>query len=348
MLPSASAHAEAGVLPPPLRCVVPPQLGPAGGTTIPANNPAFLFEAAIFNQVVARPIDAVALVLREEGGAEIPIALEPLTGSVVPGYQQGNQNERYLIRPRRTLTPGPVYLGFNDDCGPVGQVRREYRYTVGPAQPLPTRLGTPRQTDPGIVDPACGLRTAAFVVDLSPELAAFPLIRLEVRAPDGRWLTAGVRRQDPGRLEGSLLVACSAAMEAPSYLHRGETEVTLLAEVLGAPPLPPITLAITSDCARDAGCEKPDAATDRGPLAGDDTRAPPDGPDFNAAEDGVALPADAGGANLAGGACSCRVGGRAQPGLWLAAAVTLTWVRRRRTASRTRPDRPDRCTRSAG
>jgi MYXO-CTERM domain-containing protein len=373
-------------------CTSPPMAGPVFDSVVPANIPGFLFWPAGYPGYT-KPIEAYALRLREGTGEEVPILVEklPETGPVLDN--NGPIVERYVVRPQRALRPGAAILSFDDDCGPTfgapltAPMRNErYRYKVALPLLLPTKIGTARQTNFQTVDgTACGLRRVDFRVDFDAQLATFPLVRIDVRAPDGRSLEAGFNRYDPRRAEGGLLLACTPSMGGPRFLRPGETVVTIYAEVLGGQPLPPLTLNLNAECPRDSGCETParlapDAGVDRAVYESEDVQPPPDLVSRNNAfEDGVALPPDAATPDvaapppdaavpavaadaaevvpdagaapaLATDACSCRVDGRAHPGAWLwpAALAALIWVRRRRTASRTRPGRPGRCTRSAG
>jgi MYXO-CTERM domain-containing protein len=355
------ARAESGAPLP--GCMSLPSAIPAEGTTLPANIPALVFRPAVYTYSGARAIAAYALGLREVGGAAVPIQIDPVVGSGPVGYDAGG-GEQYLVRLQRALTPGEVVLGFDDDCGPYPgtpmgpTVRNErFRYTVGPAQPLPTRIGTAKQAHFGAYDPMmCGLQSIDFEVALDPALAAFPLLRMETRAPDGRTLSTGFSRPVPGTVRGTLIASCRAIPGSAAYLRQGEDSITLSAELVGGAPLPPVTLAVQVDCSPDAGCPAPpDASPDAVKLGADaapDHSGSPSLPPARDADPSQGDPGacDAAGRSPAGGGCSCTVDRRVPPsGTGLAAALLgVIWVRRRRTASRTRAGRPDRCTPSVG
>jgi hypothetical protein len=351
-------------------CTSPPIASPVFETQIPANLPAFLFWPAGHSTGAIRLIDEVGLTLREENGDLVPIKLEllPDRGPVLD--EGGPMRVRYVIRPQRALRTASATLSFDDDCtdfsgGPVVAPHRNerYKYTIGPPFPLPRTIGTAQQVRFLAIDPLdCALRRVDFAIDLDPQLAAFPLVRMEVIAPDGRSLEAGFNRYDPKRAEGGLTLACDPTMHLPWMLRPGESVVTIAAEVLGAAPLPPLTLNLVTTCGRTAGmCDLPDAGPDAPPAA--DARAvdlelahDATGPDAAPPTPDAAPPtpdasaSDAAVAGLSTQGCGCRLGGRAPvgPPLVLAAVALLTWGRRRRTASRRTAGRPCRCTRSAG
>jgi hypothetical protein len=345
-------------------CTSAPMAAPVFESQVPANLPAFLFWPAGYSTGAIRLLDEVAMTLREENGDVVPIKLEllPERGPVLD--EGGPMSVRYVIKPQRALRTASATLSFDDDCadfsgGPQVAPHRNdrYRYTVGPPFALPKTIGTAQQVRFVAVDADCGLRRVDFAVDLDPQLAAFPLVRMEVSAPDGRALEAGFNRYDPKRAEGGLLLACDPSMQRPFMLRPGESVVTIAAEVLGAAPLPPLTLNLVTTCGRTAGmCDQPDAGPDV-PLAADAALDRSVAEDAGGPQPDAAAPApdaappgpDAAVAGPSTSGWGCNLGGRgsASP-LVLAVVATLTSGRRRRTASRTTAGRPCRCRRSAG
>jgi hypothetical protein len=331
------------------------------------NLPAFLFRPGVYPYNPNRPIEGFRLGLREIGGGPVPIAVEKAPVDGLLGADGAGSSDWYLVKPQRPLRTGQVALEFDDDCrisGPLAPtpVRREAVYEVGPALPLPKTVGEPTQTRFGVGDQTCGLPRVDFQIRLEPALDAFPLLRFQAQGADGRPLSAGFSRYMPGLVQGSLLLACSTNLANPAYLRPGETSVTFVAEVLGGPPLPPVTMEVEADCAADAGCATPDAATDHrgffdppGPGPAVDLGAPPERPADDVARPPDAAPdagqpaTDAAIGSLAAEGCRCTAGrGQLGAGPWLpAAALVLTWGRRRRIASRRTAGRRGRCTPSA-
>ena len=333
LLVAATAHADAAGPP---SCISPPGVGPAPGSTIPANLPAFLFQPGSYPSGLERPIESFKLGIAEVGQM-VPVVVEggpdreTLLGDGAGAYVW------YLVKPERPLRQGEVFLRFDDVCGLPTQpitppMRRDVPYTAGPPLPLPTRLGTATQT-PAPMDPAWGRRMIGVQVRLDPALAAFPLLRIEVRAPDGRPLSAALMRRQPDLVEGALVLDSGPAPANSRYLRPGESTVTFSGEVLGGEPLPPVTLVLQTGCGADAGCALPDAASD-GAISDGATAAPDLAAADRPREADAELASDAGAPSLTRAGCSCTTGGAPPTGAWLLAMLLAPLVRRRRAAQK--------------
>jgi hypothetical protein len=210
--------------------------------------------------------------VREEGAAApVPISLEsPATAGWFLMPWTVTYTAQRLIKLSRNLREGAATLSFLDDCGGttnqplVPPVRDEhFRFKVGPAVPFPTSVGAARVTSVEFVERShCQRRRYWVEIDLTPDLAAFPLLGMSARAGGGGF-AQGFWRPRKDLIQGNLFAACGPGSPDPS-LTPGRHTVEFIAEIAGGPTLPPLLMTLDVDCSADAGvCEDslaPDAA----------------------------------------------------------------------------------------
>jgi uncharacterized membrane protein YgcG len=95
-----------------------------GATTVPANIPAFGYNAL---KATSQDVHLYAL---SSGKQELPLTVGPVAGGILP------------VKPNADLTPGTSYeLDYNAFCTYGAFPTTPLMFTAGPSAPIPTKLG---------------------------------------------------------------------------------------------------------------------------------------------------------------------------------------------------------------
>ena len=239
----------------------PAQLVPTDGATVPANLPAMIWQTVGIVQPTPPP---GALSLVRVDAPETPLAI------TLTELERG----RYLVVPAAPLVEGVRYT--LRDATTCADVRASATFTVGPAAPLPTRLGSlvPGASGVELLEVAtaggsCDVDTRAAYADvavtLDPEAGPWRDVLLYETWVDGArwqpWRSLGTRPAPgaswTGRGTDRLYATCAPDPLVDDDLPGGAHAVVLRATVPGT------TIALEAGTSVDLICpDAPDAGVD--------------------------------------------------------------------------------------